>query len=80
MLEQMRAMVTALDDGRTFTASKPGASVTVRLGVKRVTINDETRPLGVTPMLYNGSALVPIHVMSEVLGAYVLRVTHTSNR
>ena len=71
MFEQMGAMVKASDDGRTFTATKSGANVTVTLGKPEVTYNGEVRPLDVPPVLYRGVVLVPIRVISEALGAYV---------
>jgi hypothetical protein len=74
MFEQMGAVVTASADGLTFTATKPGATVSVRLGSSVVTINGEERPLDVPPILYHGIVLVPIRVISEALGAYVLWV------
>jgi len=74
MFEQMGATVTASADGKTFTATKPGTTVSVRLGSNAVTINGETRLLDVPPVLYDGVVLVPIRVISEALGAYVLWV------
>lgn len=49
MFEQMGATVTASADGKTFFATKPGATVSVRLGTSQVTINGEKRPLDVPP-------------------------------
>lgn len=74
MFEQMGATVTVSADGKTTTAVKPGASVSVTLGSDEVVINGETRPLDVAPILYNGIVLVPVRVISEALGAYVLWV------
>lgn len=71
MFEQMGATVTATAGGKTITAEKPGASVTVTLGRAEVIINGESRPLDVPPILYNGIVLVPVRVISEALGAYV---------
>jgi hypothetical protein len=76
MFEQMGATVTASADGKTFTATKPGSTVTVALGSSNVTINGETRPLDVPPILYHGIVLVPVRVISEALGAYVLWVSN----
>ena len=36
-----------------------------------MTINGETRPLDVPPMMYQGQILVPVRVISEGMGAYV---------
>ena len=71
MFEQMGATVSASADGRTITAVKTGASVSVTLGLAVVVINGESRPLDVPPMLYHGIVLVPVRVISEALGAYV---------
>ncbi|MHB8146935.1 MAG: copper amine oxidase N-terminal domain-containing protein [Vulcanimicrobiaceae bacterium] len=71
MFEQMGATVTASADGKTITAVKDGASVSVTLGQDVVVINGESRPLDVPPMLYHGVLLVPVRVISEALGAYV---------
>jgi len=71
MFEQMGATVSASADGKTFSADKPGSSVSVTLGKDEVVINGETRPLDVPPMLYHGIVLVPVRVLSEALGAYV---------
>jgi hypothetical protein len=71
MFEQMGATVTASADGKTITAEKSGASVSVTLDRAEVVINGESRPLDVPPMLYKGIVLVPVRVLSEALGAYV---------
>lgn len=71
MFEQMGATVSASADGKTITASKPGADVSVTLGKSEVVINGESRPLDVPPMLYRGVVVVPVRVISEALGAYV---------
>jgi hypothetical protein len=71
MFEQMGATVSVSDNGKTVTAQKPGASVSVTLGKSEVVINGESRPLDVPPMLYKGIVLVPVRVISEGLGAYV---------
>jgi hypothetical protein len=75
MFEQMGANVQVSDDGKTFLARKPGTIVSVRLGSSEITINGETRRLDVPPMLYHGVVLVPVRVISEALGAYVLWVS-----
>jgi len=71
MFEQMGALVSASPDGKTISASKSGASVSVTVGKPEVILNGETRPLDVPPMLYHGIVLVPVRVISEALGAYV---------
>src|SRR5271166_3253017 len=52
MFEEMGATVSASADGKTITAEKPGASVSVTLGKAEVVVNGESRPLDVPPMLY----------------------------
>jgi hypothetical protein len=74
MFEQMGATVSVSADGKTTTASKSGATVSVTLGSAEVVINGESRPLDVPPVLYHGVVLVPVRVISEALGAYVLWV------
>jgi hypothetical protein len=74
MFEQMGASVSVSDDGKTITATKDGAGVSVTLGKAEVVVNGETRPLDVPPMVYQGVVLVPVRVISEALGAYVLWV------
>jgi len=75
MFEQMGASVEASADGKTFIARKSRTTVSVRLGSSDVTIDGETRRLDVPPMLYRGVVLVPVRVISEALGAYVLWVS-----
>ncbi|HET9343843.1 MAG TPA: copper amine oxidase N-terminal domain-containing protein, partial [Candidatus Eremiobacteraceae bacterium] len=43
----------------------------VTLGKNEVIINGESRPLDVPPMMYKGTLMVPVRVISEALGAYV---------
>ena len=74
MFEQMGATISVSDDGQTITATKEGASVSVTLRRAEVVVNGETRPLDVPPMVYHGVVLVPVRVISEALGAYVLWV------
>ncbi|MFN2450404.1 MAG: copper amine oxidase N-terminal domain-containing protein [Candidatus Baltobacteraceae bacterium] len=75
MFEQMGATVSVSADGNSISAVKPGASVSVTVGKKEVVINGETRPLDVPPMVYKGVVLVPVRVISEAMGAYVLWVS-----
>lgn len=74
MFEQMGATVSYNAGTRTVTVSKPGATVEVTVGKPEVVINGETRPLDVPPMMYHGIVLVPVRVISEGMGAYVLWV------
>jgi hypothetical protein len=74
MFEQMGATVSYDAGSKTATVSKPGAEVKVTVGKPEVVINGESRPLDVPPMIYQGSVLVPVRVISEGMGAYVLWV------
>ncbi len=71
MFEQMGATVSYNSGSKTVTVSKPGSEVRVTVGKPEVIINGETRPLDVPPMIYQGSVLVPVRVISEGMGAYV---------
>jgi len=71
MFEQMGATVSYDPASKTAVVSKPGNEVRVTLGKPEVTINGETRPLDVPPMMYQGNVLVPVRVISEGMGAYV---------
>jgi hypothetical protein len=74
MFEQMGASVSYDGGSKTVTVSKPGAEVKVTVGKPEVVINGESRPLDVPPILWHGNVLVPIRVISEGMGAYVLWV------
>ncbi len=74
MFEQMGATVSYNAGSKTVNVSKPGATVSVTLGKPEVVINGETRPLDVPPEMYKGTLLVPLRVLSEGMGAYVLWV------
>jgi hypothetical protein len=71
MFEQMGATVSFDPATKTVDVTKPGSDVKVTVGRPEVTINGETRPLDVPPMMYHGQVLVPIRVISEGMGAYV---------
>jgi hypothetical protein len=71
MFEQMGATVSYDPGSKTVDVTKPGSDVKVTVGSPQVTINGETRPLDVPPMMYHGSILVPVRVISEGMGAYV---------
>src|SRR5215469_12741585 len=71
MFEQMGATVSYDASSKTATVSKAGAEVKVTVGKPEVSINGESRPLDVPPMIYNGTVLVPVRVISEGMGAYV---------
>lgn len=71
MFEQMGATVSYDSSKQTAVVTKPGSEVRVTVGRPEVIINGETRPLDVPPMVYKGSVVVPIRVLSEAMGAYV---------
>jgi len=71
MFEQMGATVAYDAASKSVTAQKEGAQVQVTLGKNEVIINGESRPLDVPPMMYKGTLMVPVRVISEALGAYV---------
>jgi hypothetical protein len=72
LFEAMGASVSYDRATRTVQVTKPGARVTLTVGEPRVTVNGETRPLDVPPEIDDGSVLVPLRVISEGMGAYVL--------
>ena len=74
MFEQMGATVSYDAGSKTATVSKPGSEIKVTVGKPEVLINGESRPLDVPPMMYQGNVLVPVRVISETMGAYVLWV------
>ena len=71
MFEQMGATVSYDSSSKTATVSKAGAEVRVTVGKPEVIINGESRPLDVSPIIYQGVVLVPVRVISEGMGAYV---------
>ena len=74
MFEQTGASVSYDPSTRTVDVSKPGADVKVSVGKAWVVVNGQERPLDVPPELYHGSVIVPLRVISEGMGAYVLWV------
>ena len=71
MFEQMGATVAYDPATQTVDVSKPGSDIKVTVGKREVVINGESRPLDVPPMIWHGTILVPIRVISEGMGAYV---------
>jgi hypothetical protein len=71
MFEQMGATVSYDAGSKTVSVSKSGSEVKVTVGKPEVVINGESRPLDVPPMIYQGTVLVPVRVISEGMGAYV---------
>jgi len=74
MFEQMGATVSYDAASRTVDVSKAGFDVKVTVGKPEVIINGESRPLDVPPEIYQGHVVVPVRVISEGMGAYVLWV------
>lgn len=71
LFEQMGGRVSYDELSQTVTVSKPGQSIRLTVGRPWVVINGEVRPLDVPPMMYGNVVLVPVRVISEVMGAYV---------
>jgi outer membrane biosynthesis protein TonB len=71
MFEQMGATVSYDPASKTVDVSKPGSDIKVTVGKPEVIINGESRPLDVPPIVYHGTILVPVRVISEGMGAYV---------
>jgi hypothetical protein len=74
MFEQMGGTVTYTSATQMVEVSKPGVDVQITVGKLSVLINGEPRPLDVPAEIYKGDVLVPVRVISEALGAYVLWV------
>ena len=74
MFEQMGATVEYDPATRTAIVAKPGSEVRVTVGKAEVVINGESRPLDVPPEIHGGAILVPLRVISEGMGAYVMWV------
>ena len=74
MFEQMGGTVSYDPSTKTVDVSKPGADIKLTVGKPEVVLNGESRPLDVPPEIYKGVIVVPIRVISEQLGAYVLWV------
>ncbi len=74
MFEAMGATVNYYAATKSVEVSKVGADVKLTLDKPEVTINGEIRPLDVPPTMYQGTIVVPVRVISEGMGAYVLWV------
>ena len=72
MFEAMGATVNYYAATKTVEVTKVGAAVKLTLDKPEVTINGEIRPLDVPPTIYKGAIVVPVRVISEGMGAYVL--------
>jgi hypothetical protein len=72
MFEQMGGTVSYDATAKTVDVEKAGTSVHLTVGKAEVEINGETRALDVPPEIDGGVLLVPVRVISEALGAYVL--------
>jgi hypothetical protein len=71
MLEMTGATVSYDPANKTVDVTKPGSDIKLTVGVTKVILNGTTRPLDVAPMIYHGTVLVPLRVVSEAMGAYV---------
>jgi len=69
MFEQMGATVSFDPANSTVDVSKPGSDIKVTVGKPVVIINGESRPLDVPPIVWHGTIMVPVRVISEGMGA-----------
>jgi hypothetical protein len=70
--EAMGGTVSVARDGKTITVAKPGVSLKLVVGKPSIILNGEERALDVPPMIARGIIYVPIRVISESLGGYVV--------
>jgi hypothetical protein len=70
--EAMGGTVTVSRDGKTISVAEPGVSLKLFVGKPSIILNGEERPLDVPPMIARGIIYVPIRVISESLGGYVV--------
>lgn len=72
MFERMGATVAYDASSKRVDISRgTEARISLTVGVPEISVNGETRPLDVPPMMYKGVLVVPVRVISEGLGAYV---------
>ena len=71
VFEAMGGTTSYSSDRKTITVAKLGVKIVLYVGVKRVAINGEMRPLDVPPIVYRNAIYVPIRLVSEGLGGYV---------
>lgn len=57
---------------QTVTGTKLGLSISFRVGEKAVTVNDEQMEFSVPSRVVNGTTLVPLRFISEVVGKEVI--------
>jgi hypothetical protein len=70
--EAMGGTVTVSRDGKTINVAKPGVSLKLVVGRPSIVLNGDERGLDVPPMIARGIIYVPIRVISESLGGYVV--------
>ncbi len=74
LFEQLGATVAYDASARSVEVSKAGSDLKLTVGEPSVTINGETRPLDVAPEEVRGVVFVPLRVIAEAMGAYVVWV------
>jgi len=72
MFEQMGGTVSYDGSARTIVVAAGRASISLTLDQPSAVINGQSRPLDVPPMIVDGIVMVPVRVIAETLGAYVL--------
>jgi hypothetical protein len=70
--EAMGGTVSFMRDGKTILVAKPGVSLKLTIGKPTIVLNGEERALDVPPIVARGIIYVPIRVISESLGGYVV--------
>jgi hypothetical protein len=70
--EAMGGTVTVSRDGKSVSVAKPGVMLKLVVGKPSIILNGEERSLDVPPMVARGIIYVPIRVISESLGGYVV--------
>ena len=72
MFEQMGATVAYDSSTKVLRFTKPGVSLGLTVGKREMMLNSKVSTLDVAPLIQNGYVYVPLRVISETLGAYVL--------
>ena len=70
--EAMGGTVSISHDNRKIDVEKAGVSIKLVVGQPVITIDGESRPLDAPPIVHRGIIYVPIRVISESLGGYVV--------
>ena len=71
IFEAFGAYVKWDSDTQTVTAKKKSKTVTMTIGSQEITKNDETITAQTAPQIINGSTMIPVRAVSELLGLNV---------